>query len=118
MTLPWVMPGKMLKDLLGSPPSELALVQLGVWGSFIGLTLLALWRLPLAYGLTGLLLLLPSYLASWSLSLSRHVLLGVPAFVALAIVANRQWVRWLIVSTTLLLLGVLTLLFVNGFWIA
>ena len=96
----------------------MAVVQLSIWASFIGLTLLALRRLPLPYGLTALLLLLPAYLANQRGSLPRYVLIGFPAFVVLAIVAQRLWLRWLIISTMLPLLVILTLLFVNKFWVA
>ncbi|MDQ5853503.1 MAG: glycosyltransferase family 39 protein, partial [Chloroflexota bacterium] len=117
-TPPWVMFNRMLGAIQYAPEWEMALVQLIVWVSFVVLTLLALLRLPLPYGLTVLLLLLPAYLANQRGSVARHVLIGFPAFVALAICAQQRWQRWLIISAMLPLLAIGTLLFVNGFWVA
>ncbi len=115
---PWVIPSKIFRAIWDSPEWEMAALQLGVWISFIVLTLLALRRLPLVYGLTGLLLLLPAYLANQRGSLPRHVLIGFSAFVILAMAGKQLWLHWLIMATLLPLLVILTLLFVNGFGIA
>ncbi|HZG66109.1 MAG TPA: hypothetical protein VEZ12_05160, partial [Herpetosiphonaceae bacterium] len=89
-----------------------------VWLSFIGLALVGLRRLPLIYVLTGLLLLLPAFLANQRGSLIRHVLIGFPMFVVLALTARQLWLRWLVFSLMLPLLVVFTLMFVNGFGLA
>jgi hypothetical protein len=115
---PWVIPEKIWRGVRFSQEWEMATFQLCVWASFIGLMALAFLRLPLPYALTALLLLLPAYMANQRGSLVRHVLIAFPAFVALALVTQRLWLRWLIISTALPLLVVLTLLFVNGFGLA
>lgn len=115
---PWVVPVEILRSVQESYEAELAVMRLVVWIGFIVLTVFALCRLPLVYGLTTLLLLLPPYFARQPDSLMRHVLIGVPAFIALALLVQRRWLRWLVLSSMLPLLIILTLLFVNGFWVA
>lgn len=114
---PWAIPLK-LWDALQSPQWEMAVLQFVVWMSILGLSLLALRRLPLVYGLTGLLLLLPAYLAQQEDSIARHVLIGFPAFVVLAQLTDRIWLRWAITTLMLTSLTILTFMFVNGFFIA
>lgn len=114
---PWIIPTRIVAAL-GSPQWEMATLQLIVWLSYLALTLLALRRLPLAYGLTGLLLLLPAYLANQPGSLIRHVLIGFPVFVMFGLVARPLWFRWLLTTMMLAGLAVLTLMFVNGFFVA
>ena len=118
MSLPWVIPAKILRAIASSPEWEMAVFQLCVWIGFLILIGLSLIRLPLPYGLTVLLLLLPAYLANQRGSLVRHILIGFPAFATLAVVAKPLWARWLVISLMLPLLVVLTLLFVNGFGLA
>ena len=118
MMPPWHMPAQIIDDIRHSPDWEMASLRLVVWAMFIGLTILALRRLPLSYSLTAMLLLLPPYLANQTGSLIRHVLIAFPAFVALAVLGGRLWVRWLAISIMLPLLVMLTLLFVNALWIA
>ena len=115
---PWVMPRRLLEALRIWPEWPITVVELLVWISFIGLTVLALLRLPLPYGLTALLVLVPPYLSSWYRSLPRHVLLAFPAFVVMAIWAEPHWMRRLLISTLCVLLAIATMLFVNGFWVA
>jgi hypothetical protein len=118
MAPPWIIPEKIFRALRVSPEWEMAIVQLAVWVSFIGLAAIALWRLPFVYGLTTLFLLLPAFLANQRGSLIRHVLIGFPIFVVLALATGRPWRRWLLYCLMLPLLAILTLLFVNGFGLA
>ena len=118
MAVPWVIPQKILRAARSSAEWEMAVIQLAVWLSFIGLAIIGLRRLPLTYGLTALLLLLPAFLANQRGSLIRHVLIGFPMFVVLALTARQLWVRWLVFSLMLPLLVVFTLMFVNGFGLA
>ncbi|MDP9309634.1 MAG: glycosyltransferase family 39 protein [Chloroflexota bacterium] len=115
---PWVMPSRLLEALRTWPEWPITAFELTVWISFIGLTLLALLRLPLPYGLTTLLFVLPPYLSSWYRSLPRHVLLAFPAFVVMAILAEQPWIRRLLIGTLAILLAIATVLFVNGYWVA
>lgn len=118
MAPPWIIPQKILRALDISPEWEMATLQLAVWASFIVLAAAALWRLPLAYGLTTLLLLLPPFLANQRGSLIRHVLIGFPIFVVLALLAKQSWQHWLLYCLMLPLLAIFTLLFVNSFGLA
>lgn len=118
MALPWIIPQKILRALRVSPEWEMATIQLAVWVGFIGLAVAALWRLPLVYGLTTVLLLLPPFLANQRGSLIRHVLIGFPIFIVLALITERRWLRWLLYCLMLPLLVIFTLLFVNGFGLA
>lgn len=88
-----------------------------MWISVLGLALLALSRLPLEYGLSGLLLIVPADSANIRDSLPRHVLTSFPVFVMLTHIKLPFWLRWLIVLLLLALLVLLAVLFVNGFWI-
>lgn len=115
---PWHIPQLIIAALAEPSGWLLASLQLAVWLSVLGLALFALWRLPLEYGLTGLLLIVPAYCANIRDSLPRHVLISFPIFVVLAQIELPLWLRWLIVLLLLPLLALLTVLFVNGFWIA
>ncbi len=92
--------------------------QAVIWFSFIGLTIVALRRLPPIYGLTMLLLLLPAYLSNRSQSLPRYVLIGFPAFVAIAVMARPIAARRIVLAIMLPLLALAAFLFTNGFWVA
>jgi len=91
--------------------------QLAVWLSFAGLTAIALRRLPLAYSLTGVMMLLPAYLTNVSHSLPRYVLLALPAFLMMALLIERRPALLAAIPAALVLLGWTTALFVNGFFV-
>jgi hypothetical protein len=91
--------------------------QLAVWLSFAGLTAIALRRLPLAYSLTGVMMLLPAYLTNVSYSLPRYVLLALPAFLMMALLIERRPALLAAIPAALVLLGWTTALFVNGFFV-
>ena len=114
---PWAIPQVLLQTIPTSVDWPMRAFQLVTWLSFAGLMLGALLRLPLAYGLTMLLLLTPPYLSNYHGSFPRYVLVGFPAFVVMALLAQRLWVRQALVTTMLLFLVVGVLLFVNGFWV-
>ena len=115
---PWVIPERLFKAFTDLPSWPNAAFQAAFWLSFIVLTIVALRRLPLLYSLTLLLFLLPPYFSNWPWSISRHVLLGFPAFVVLALWTERLWVRRLLVASMLVLLLIATCVFVNGFLVA
>jgi hypothetical protein len=113
---PWVLPLTLIARL---QTERLAIygLHLAIWGLFIILAI-ATWRkLPRVYALV-LLLLVPAYLGSWAFSIGRHVLIGFPAFVVLAIWSESRWVRWLLFGIMLPLLVICVALFVNTFWVA
>ncbi len=118
MSPPWTMLWRTLTAIRNSKYWLLAVFQVSTWIAFVVLTAVSLRRLPVAYSLTGLFLLLPAYASNHSGSLPRYVLLGVPCFVLLAIYTEQLWLRRLVVAVILPLLAVATLLFVNGYWVA
>ncbi|MBC8161371.1 MAG: hypothetical protein H7Z42_09145, partial [Roseiflexaceae bacterium] len=117
LSAPWVLPGTLIEKIAGGQAWPIVAFQGLFYLSFIGLAAVA-WRLPLAYGLTTTLLLAPALLSSWVWSVSRHVLIGVGAYIVLALLAERRWARWALLAVMLPLLVLATLLFVNGWWIA
>ncbi len=91
--------------------------QLAVWLSFAGLAAVALRRLPLAYSLTAVMMLLPAYLTNVSHSLPRYVLLALPAFLMMALLIERRPALLATIPAALVLLGWMAALFVNGFFV-
>jgi hypothetical protein len=118
LSMPWTMPVVMLRELSASPDWLILTPHAAAWLGFIGLALLTWRRLPLAYSLTTLLLLLPPYLSSYPRSMARYVMIAFPAFVALALWAEPAWRRRLLIAVMLPLLALAVILFVNGFWVA
>ena len=112
---PWAIPLSLLARLQLEGLAIYAL-HLAIWGLFIVLAIVAWRRLPRLYSLV-LLLLVPAYLASWAFSIGRHVLIGFPAFVVLAMWSETRWVWWLLVGISLPLLVICAALFVNTFWV-
>jgi hypothetical protein len=115
---PWVLPRSLIDQIFVYENWPMALLQSLFWVSFLALAIAALWKLPPLYSLTLLMFLLPPYLSSWPWSVSRHVLMGFPAFLVLAHWAERPRVRQALLLGMLLLLAVATVLFVNGFLVA
>ena len=115
---PWVLPRELIAQIFVYENWPMALFQSLFWIGFLALAIAALWKLPPLYSLTLLLFLLPPYLSSWPWSVSRHVLLGFPAFLLLARLAERPRVRQALLLSMLLLLALATVLFVNGFLVA
>lgn len=118
LSMPWTMPYAMFEELTTTPDWPVLLPHMVAWLGFIALALLGVRRLPLAYSLTMLLLLLPPYLSSYPRSMARYVMIAFPAFVALALWAEPQWRRRLLIALMLPLLVIAVMLFVNGFWVA
>ncbi len=114
---PWAIPLTLLTNIFTTPEAEIATFGLLVWAAILLLFVVALKRLPVAYSLS-MLLLLPALLAQNPISLTRHVLPVVPLFLALALVTERVWIRWAILSIMIAGLAAMTALFVGGFFIA
>jgi hypothetical protein len=75
-------------------------------------------RLPRVYGVYMLTVLLFSLVGGDLISMPRFVVPMFPAFIALAQIGKREWADRLILIPSLLLQGVLALLFTKGYWIA
>jgi hypothetical protein len=115
---PWVLPRALYDHTFVYGHWPMAAFQSIFWVAFLALTVGALRRMPLLYSVTLLLVLLPPYLSSWPWSVSRHVLLGFPAFVMLAWWTERVWLRQMLIVGMVVLQGLVTMLFVNGFLVA
>ncbi len=115
---PWVLPQALYDNIFVYGYWPMAVFQSIFWIAFIALAIGALRRMPLLYSMTLLLVLLPPYLSSWPWSVSRHVLLGFPAFVVLAWWTERLWVRQMLIVGMFVLLGIVTMLYINGFLVA
>jgi hypothetical protein len=115
---PWVLPQALYDNIFVYGYWPMAVFQGIFWIAFLALTAGALRRMPLLYSITLVLMLLPPYLSSWPWSVSRHVLLGFPAFVMLACWTERLWVRQMLIVGMFALLGIVTMLFINGFLVA
>ncbi len=75
-------------------------------------------RLPRVYGVYLLTVLLFQLVGGDLISMPRFVVPLFPAFMALAQLGKREWADRLILIPSLLLQGVLALLFTKGYWIA
>jgi hypothetical protein len=115
---PWVIPQKLITEILQVENWPLAIFQGLFWVGFIILAIGAIRRLPWLYSLTLLLFLLPPYLGSWPWSIGRHALLAFPAFVVLAQWAERPRAWQLLIAGMVALLAAGMILFVNGYLVA
>jgi Gpi18-like mannosyltransferase len=118
LSLPWVLPRTLIDQIFIYQNWPMALFQSLFWVGFVALTIAALVRLPPLYSLTLVLFLLPPFLSSWPWSISRHVLLGFPAFIILARWTERPLARRVLFLGLLALLALATVLFVNAFLVA
>jgi hypothetical protein len=116
MSPPWVIPQTLFIRLQTEGLAIFGL-HLVLWAVFIVLAVLVWRRLPREYGLL-MLLLVPAYLGSWAVSIGRHILIGFPAFVVLAMYSERRWARGLLIGIVVPLLALCVALFVNTFWVA
>ncbi len=115
-------PGTTLANYLfgflnGVPSTESAAVM----GATIFLLIMTVevWaRLPRVYGVYMLTVLLFQLVGGDLISMPRFVVPMFPAFIALAQMGKREWADRLILIPSLLLQGVLALLFTKGYWIA
>jgi hypothetical protein len=117
LRMPWRTPFELLTTIPTNPGWPLRVGQLLVWFCFIGLSIQALRHMPLVYGLTMVLILLPPYFSS-NESLPRYVLLAFPGFIMMALMIKRKWLYVLLLGTMTILCAISTMLFVNKFWIA
>ncbi|HTP08485.1 MAG TPA: mannosyltransferase family protein, partial [Anaerolineae bacterium] len=115
-------PGTTLANYLfgflnGVPSTESAAVMAAT--IFLLIMTVEVWaRLPRVYGVYMLTVLLFSLVGGDLISMPRFVVPMFPAFIALAQIGKREWVDRLILIPSLLLQGVLALLFTKGYWIA
>ena len=80
---------------------------------------LEVWvRLPRVYGLYMLTVALFSLTSGDLISMPRFVVPMFPGFIALGLMGRRPWVDRAILIASVLLLGVLAVMFTKGYWIA
>lgn len=112
---------KMFADVsINSPNFFLILFEVlsAVW--FLFLSIFAFKRIRLSYSMFLLLgYLVPTFSGSFS-SLPRYVLVLFPGFILMAILIERipSWARIGIFTSLFILLGIATVLFTRGYWIA
>ncbi len=103
--------------LQGVPSTEGAAVMAAT--IFLLIMTVEVWaRLPRVYGVYMLTILLFQLVGGDLISMPRFVVPMFPAFIALAQIGKREWADRLILIPSLLLQGVLALLFTKGYWIA
>lgn len=115
---PWTIPLEVWHLMHGAAYWPIRVFQGATWIAFVVLTVVAVVRLPRLYGVAMLLFLAPAFLSNWHDSFPRYVLLGFPAWIALALVLRRPWQRVLVVGCLVPLQIVAILLLANGFWLA
>ena len=115
-------PGTTLANYLfgflnGVPSTESVAVMAATL--FLLIMTVEVWaRLPRVYGIYMLTVLLFQLVGGDLISMPRFVVPMFPAFIALAQLGKREWADRLILIPSLLLQGVLALLFTKGYWIA
>jgi len=115
-------PGTTLANYLfgflnGVPSTESIAVMAAL--IFLLIMTVEVWaRLPRVYGIYMLTVVLFSLVGGDLISLPRFVVPMFPAFIALALIGKREWADRLILIPSLMLQGVLALLFTKGYWIA
>jgi hypothetical protein len=107
-----------LFGFLNNPPSTESVAVMGAMILLLLLTLEAWARLPRVYGLYMLTVALFSLTSGDLISLPRFVVPMFPAFMALGLIGKRSTLDRVILIFSLLLQGVLALMFTKGYWIA
>jgi hypothetical protein len=103
--------------LNGVPSTESSAVMAAL--IFMLIITVEVWaRLPRVYGVYMLTVVLFSLVGGDLISLPRFVVPLFPAFIALALIGKRDWADRLILIPSLMLQGVLALMFTKGYWIA
>jgi Gpi18-like mannosyltransferase len=117
-TFPGTTLANYLFGFLNSVPSTESVAVMAATLFLLIMTVEVWARLPKVYGVYMLTVLLFSLVGGDLISLPRFVVPLFPAFIALAQLGKREWADRLILIPSLLLQGVLALLFTKGYWIA
>ena len=107
-----------LFGFLNGAPSLEGTAVMASMGFLLIMTVEAWARLPRVYGVYMLTVLLFQLVGGDLISMPRFVVPMFPAFIALAQMGKRPWADRLILIPSLMLQGVLALLFSKGYWIA
>ncbi|HET7090056.1 MAG TPA: mannosyltransferase family protein, partial [Anaerolineae bacterium] len=117
-TFPTTTLANYLGGLLDGVPTTEGVIVVGATILLLVLTLEVWVRLPRVYGVYMLSVALFSLIGGDLISMPRFVVPMFPAFIALALIGRRPWVDRAILIVSLMLQGVLALMFANGYWIA
>ena len=117
-TFPTTTLANYLGGLLDGAPTTEGVIVVGATILLLVLTLEVWVRLPRVYGVYMLTVALFSLIGGDLISMPRFVVPMFPAFIALALIGRRPWADRAILIASLMLQGVLALMFANGYWIA
>ncbi|HEY4720581.1 MAG TPA: mannosyltransferase family protein, partial [Anaerolineae bacterium] len=117
-TFPGTTLANYLHGFLTGAPSTEGVVVMGAMILLIILTVEVWARLPRVYGVYMLTVTLFSLIGGDLISMPRFVVPMFPGFVAMALLGKRPWVDRAILITSLVLQGILALMFTKGYWIA
>ena len=117
-TFPGATLAKFLHGALIHPPSTEGVIVIGATLWLLILTLEVWARLPRAYGVYLLAIVLFSLTSGDLISMPRFVAPMFPGFIALGLIGRRPWADRAILIVSVALQGVLALMFANGYWIA
>ncbi len=108
-----------LNGLLTHPPSTESVAVMGATIVLLLLTVETFARLPGVYGVYMLTVALFSLTSGDLISMPRFVVPMFPGFMALGLMGRRRpWLDRVILIASILLQGVLALMFTKGYWIA
>lgn len=107
-----------LRGLVTGPPSTEFMIEMIVLLLFLFLTLEAWVRLPRVYGIYMLTMTLFTLTSGTLSGLPRYSTPVFPIFMVLGLMGRHLWIDRAILIGSLLLQGVLALMFSNGYWIA
>ncbi len=115
---PWIIPIALMYRYYSALDWPLTTFYVITWIGCIFLIVVTFKRISLTYGLFTLCLIFPAYITSWHRSLPRHILIGFPIFIGLALLLDRPWLRHFVMLLFGIFLIACTVLFTNAFWIA
>jgi hypothetical protein len=117
-TFPGTTLANYLNGLLNQRPTTESVAVMGAMILLIVLTLEVWAQLPRVYGVYMLTVTLFSLTSGDLISMPRFVIPMFPGFVALGLLGKRPWIDRAILIVSILLQGVLALMFTKGYWIA
>lgn len=92
-------------------------MQAGILIFFIFILIFGAKKIRLSYLIYSLLVLIFPLAGGNLVSMNRFVLAAFPVFMILAFLGKKKWINELITVVFLLLLGLFTVMFVNGYWV-
>ncbi len=84
---------------------------------FLAITLIGVKKIPVRYTIYSVLVLIFPLAGGNLLSMNRFVMLAFPVFILLALSTKNKYIDDVISITMAVLLGLFTVMFVNGYWV-